>query len=314
MIRAGLGMPLLVLAAQPAQAELPDPVRKMVEAAMESGDPAKVEAVVSVAKQTNPEDEAELDAMKAAFDAHRKELAAKEAEAKEAEIRSAGLLERWRGKGQVGAFQSSGNSDNVGVSVALSLTREGIDWSHRLNASMDYQRSNDVTSREQYMLSYEPRYQINPRLFAYALGQFEKDRFQGFSSRYSASGGLGYKLLDGSGLNLSVKAGPAWRRTDFLTKESESRFAALLGMDFDWAISDRLSLTQDTSLVADAAGSAVAIIDSANTTINLVTGLEAKVSDKLTTRLAYTIEYDSNPPEGAVSTDTLTRFTLVYGF
>src|SRR5690606_13027720 len=124
--------------------------------------------------------------------------------------------------GQVGAFQSSGNSDNVGVSVALSLTREGIDWSHRLNASMDYQRSNDVTSREQYMLSYEPRYQINPRLFAYALGQFEKDRFQGFSSRYSASGGLGYKLLDGSGLNLSVKAGPAWRRTDFLTQESES--------------------------------------------------------------------------------------------
>lgn len=314
MIRAGFAMPLLVLAAEPAQAELPEPVRKMVEAAMESGDPAKVDAIISVAKQTNPEDEAELDTMQAAFDAHRKQLAAKEAEAKEAEIRSAGLLERWKGKGQIGAFQSSGNSDNVGVSVALSLTREGIDWSHRMNASMDYQQSNDVTSREQYMFKYEPRYQINPRLFAFGLAQYEKDRFQGFSSRYAASGGFGYKLFDTDSLELSLQAGPAWRRTDFLSGESESKLAALIGMDFDWAISDRLSLTQNTNVVADAGGSAVAIIDSNNTTINLDTGLEAKVSDKLTTRLAYAVKYNSNPPAGSVSTDTLTRFTLVYGF
>jgi putative salt-induced outer membrane protein len=30
--------------------------------------------------------------------------------------------------------------------------------------------------------------------------------------------------------------------------------------------------------------------------------------------LSYTIDYDSNPPPGAVSTDTLSRFTLVYDF
>ena len=46
----------------------------------------------------------------------------------------------------------------------------------------------------------------------------------------------------------------------------------------------------------------------------LTSGLEATISDGLTTRLSYTVDYDSNPPAGAVSTDTLTRFTLVYGF
>ena len=46
----------------------------------------------------------------------------------------------------------------------------------------------------------------------------------------------------------------------------------------------------------------------------LTTGLEAKVSDGLSTRLSYTVDYDSNPPTGAVSTDTQSRFTLVYGF
>ena len=56
------------------------------------------------------------------------------------------------------------------------------------------------------------------------------------------------------------------------------------------------------------------IFDSANTTINLVTGLDFQVSNRLRSRLSYQVEYDSNPPPGAVGTDTLTRATLIYGF
>ena len=63
-----------------------------------------------------------------------------------------------------------------------------------------------------------------------------------------------------------------------------------------------------------AGGEAVAIIGGRSTSITLVTGLDAKVTNRLTTRLAFTLDYDSNPPTGAVETDTLSRFTLVYGF
>jgi putative salt-induced outer membrane protein len=58
----------------------------------------------------------------------------------------------------------------------------------------------------------------------------------------------------------------------------------------------------------------VLIVDSAATSLKLVSGLEAKVSDRLTTRFSYSVDYNSNPPAGAVGTDTLSRFTLVYGF
>jgi putative salt-induced outer membrane protein len=56
------------------------------------------------------------------------------------------------------------------------------------------------------------------------------------------------------------------------------------------------------------------IFDSANTTVNLVTGLDFRVSNRLRSRLSYKIEYNSNPPAGSVGTDTLTRATLIYGF
>lgn len=306
--------PLLVLAGAPAHAELPEPVRAMIAAAMETGDADTVDAVIGVARTTNPDDAAEIDALKASFDERQRVIAAMQAAEQEVEIRHAGLFDRWSGQGQVGAFQSTGNSSNAGVTAQLELKREGIDWEHNFRASADYRRSNGETDREQFVAAYEPHYQVSNRLFVYALTQYERDRFQGFSGRYTVSGGMGYDLIDTDSLDLSVKAGPTWRRTDLVTGVSESRIAALLGIDFDWRLSDRIKITHDTSAVAESGGSAVAVIDSRNTTLNLVTGLEGKISDSLTTRLSYTVEYDSNPPAGAVSTDTLTRFTLVYGF
>lgn len=306
----------LVLAATavPASATLPEPVRAMIEGAIATGDAAKVRTVVEIAKQTHPADAAEIDALQEDFLARQREIAAAEQARREEKLRSAGLFDNWSGTGQIGAFQSSGNSDNLGATVSLALDRTGVDWQHRLRAAADYQRSNGRTSREQYSASYEPRYQVNSDLFSYALAQYESDRFQGFSSRYSLSGGLGYQVLDGDSLKLSVKAGPSWRLVDYLDGTGESSLGGLAGMDFDWQIAKSLKLTQDANMVADSGGAATVIVDSISTSVLATTGLEAKISDGLTTRLSYMVDYNSNPPPGAVSTDTSTRFTLVYGF
>lgn len=305
---------LLAASAAPADAELSQPVRAMIEAAIASGDAAKVATVVEFARQTNPDDAAEIDALHRAFQEDQVELAAVEQARKEDAIRTAGALENWSGRGQVGAFQSSGNSEDAGATLSLALERTGIDWQHRLRGTVDYQRSNGRTSREQYLAAYEPRYQIDRTLFGYALAQYESDRLQGYSSRYSVSGGLGYKLIDSGEAQLSVKAGPSWRLVRLLDGTSESSLGGLAGLDFDWRMTQRLKFTHDANMVADAGGSSALVVDSNSTSVLLATGVEATISDGLTSRLSYTVEYDSNPPAGAVSTDTLTRFTLVYGF
>jgi len=307
-------IPLACLVATSVHAQLAQPVRDMIEVAIATGDADTVKAVVNVARTTNPQDVTEIDAMFGNFQSAQAEEAAAAAAAEELAVREAGLFDNWSGEGQIGFFQSSGNTDSMGLTAQIALNREGINWEHKFRAAADFRRNNGATDREQFMAVYEPRYQINDRLFAYALGQYERDRFQGFSGRYSFSGGLGYRVIDNDALRLSVKAGPAWRKAQFVNGTSESNIAALAGLDFDWRISNRIKLTQDTNAVADAGGSAVAIVDSNNVTLNFVTGLEGKISDSLTARLSYTVEYDSNPPAGAVSTDTLTRFTLVYGF
>ena len=307
-------LPLVALTAAPLAAELPEPVREMIAAAIATGDAAKVDTLVEIARATNPDDAAEVDAMAAEFRAQQAASAAAAAAEAELALREADIIDNWSGQGQVGAFQSSGNTDAVGLSAQLQLKREGIDWEHNLRAAADFRRSSGVTDREQFSAAYEPRYQISSRVFAYALAQGERDRFQGFSARYALSGGIGYRVLDDEALSLSLQLGPAWRRTQLVSGTAESSIAALAGVDFDWRITDRVKLTQDANAVAEAGGRAVAIIDGQNTSLNLVTGLEGRITDTLTARLSWTMEYDSNPPAGAVATDTMTRFTFVYGF
>lgn len=308
-----LALPALAVS-QPARAELPVPVRAIIDAAIATGDAAKVATVIDLARQTNPDDAEEIAALHEAFLTRQREIAAEAERQALIARREAGVFENWSGRGEIGAFHATGNSQDTGLTAALALERTGIDWQHRLRARADYQRSNGRTSREQYSFAYEPRYRVTPRLFTYALAQAERDPFQGYTSRLSASGGIGYQAIDGEALDLSIKAGPAWRRTNLVGGGGESNIGALAGFDFDWRILPQLTMTQNTDLVAETAGSAVAIIDAANTSVTVATGLEAKVSQSLTTRLAYTVDYNSNPPPGAVSTDTHTRFTLVYDF
>lgn len=300
--------------ASPAAAELPEGARAMIDAAIANGDADDVEAVINSARTAFPDDVAEIDAIFAAYQAEQTELAEAEAAAEEAEIRQAGLFDNWSGEGQIGGFQSSGNTDEIGISAALTLEREGIDWEHRLRLSADYRRQDGATSREQFLAKYEPRYQINDRLFAFGLAQFERDSRQGYSARYSVSGGLGYRVIDTDTMELSVQAGPAYRITEFNDGTSTSRLAALAGLDFDWQLSEAIKLTQDANSTVETGGQALVIIDSSNTSFTATTGLEASITDALRARLSWAIEYDSNPSAGAESTDTLTRFTLIYGF
>ncbi|HAV80096.1 MAG TPA: DUF481 domain-containing protein [Erythrobacter sp.] len=305
---------LLGCAATAAQAELPEGARAMIDAAIASGDERKVATVIGLARSTWPEERSTIDAINDQWKITLAARRAAEAEAEQTALINAGMFDRWSGEGELGAFQSSGNTESVGVAAALRLDREGIDWTHSIRLRADYQRQNGSTSREQFAASYEPRWQFDENIFAYGLAQYERDRIQGFSSRYSVSGGFGYRVIDNPKLKLSLKAGPAYRVTDFTDGTSADRLAGLVGLDFDWQMLDRLKLTQDVEALAETGGEATLIFDGANTTINLVTGLDFRVSNRLRSRLSYKIEYDSNPPAGSVGTDTLTRATLIYGF
>lgn len=300
--------------AVPAQAALPEPVRIMIETAIKSGIDADVQSVAKIAKATNPDDVAEIDAMVAEHRKARAEIAA----AARMKKQEAGFFENWDGEGEIGGFRTTGNTSNTGVSGGLKLDKDAVKWRLKFRAKADYQRSNGVTTRERFQASLEPEYKFDDRFYAYGLGLFERDQIQGFDSRYTISGGLGYSIIKNKDVTLNIKAGPAWRFTDFTDGGSDSSLAGLLGIDFDWRISKTLRLSQDAgaTVLADADGftAATAIFSSATNSFTGTTGLTAKLNGKLSARFSYTIEHETDPPDGRVKTSTQSRASLVYDF
>lgn len=297
---------------------------KLIDTALRSGDKAGLDAVLRYAKQAHPQSAEDIDAQVAAFrtDSSSRQQAAAPAptpapapvvvaqaaepaaaDAKPAEETAAADV-KWSGEGELGAFTSTGNAPGMGLAGGLKLTAEGEDWRVGLLGRADYQETSDVVVREQYRFSLEPNYKFNERGYVYGLGQYEQDRFQGFHSRYSISGGVGYSFLTGDDAQLSVKAGPAWRFTKLVTGMDESVVAGLASVDIKLKITPTIQLSEAAS----------AYVDEERSTLFSVAALDSQLIGKLKARLSYTVQYESTPALGRAPTDTTSRLTLVYGF
>lgn len=300
--------PVAILAAacavpSSATESLPAPVRVMIEEAIRVDDPAKIDAVLEIAKSTYPAAAADIDAMHETYLQRRRSRDAIRNEEASKARRSAGMFELWDGKGELGASRSTGNTSNVGLSLGVTVDRKGIDWEHRLRARIDY-LEDDISKRDQYLIAYSPRYTLRGDHFIYGRAQFESDEFQGYDARYALSGGMGYRLVERPDLKLAIEAGPALRITDTVEGTDEHHISGLGSLDLEWKLAEKLKLTQDAS----------AFVDSGNTTIHSVTALEAGVTDRVAARFSYSVEHETQPIGGTIPTDTLSRFAIVYGF
>jgi len=287
--------PMLLANADPAS--IPPQIKTMIDAAIASGNESEVATIVKYAGNAAPDSK---EAIAKLVDDWKK----KRSDEKTAKLQNASFFDLWSGRAELGGYISTGNSDSQGVSASLALTRDGLDWRQKFKAQIDYQRSLGVTSREHYLLAWEPNWKVDDRSYIYGSAQFESDRFLGYTTRYSVSTGAGYSALKGSRLKLDLELGPAYRATSFTDGETERSLAARGSVDFALKLSKGLQLTQNAS----------AYFERYNSTVTGTTALNAKVVGPLSAQFSYNVQYESMPPEGRVTTDQISRAGLVYAF
>lgn len=279
-----------------AQAEpVPASVAAMIDAA--AGDPAALKTVADIAKKTNPASAAEIDAQVAA-------LGKKAEEARLAKLESQGFTEGWSGEGSIGAFTSSGNTSSTGVALGLKLSKEGVKWKNTLAGAVNYQKDNGVTSQERYFVGYDLNYKFSQRFYALAIVSWERDTFAGYTSRFSESLGLGYKIVDSPKVVWGLEGGPALRQTSYILTGNESDFSGRVATNFVWNIGPTTAFTENASY----------FFGGETNTITSETALTTKLYNSLSARISFFLQNESNPQPGLEATDTTTRFTLVYGF
>ena len=288
----------MLLWATPVPAEappLPEPVRAMVEAAAQTGDKAKIDVVVAFAKQTNKGAEAEIDRIVA-------DIAASKTAERQAQLASAAYFDNWKGRGQLGASHSSGNSEISSVTFGLNLQREGLDWRHRFDAVVDITDNRNGTDQQRILTGYQIDYKFSDRLYSWGRLEYERNREAGIKRRFAESAGFGWRAIDGAPVRWDLEAGPALRQTRF-DSYTENSVAGRGASRFAFKLSGTTQFTNDTAIFVDDAA-----------TINNTAALTSKMFGAVGTRISYNLGWEEEPPAGLKRLDTTTRVTLVYDF
>lgn len=101
-----------------------------------------------------------------------------------------------------------------------------------------------------------------------------------------------------------MEIGPGYRHTAFTDDTVQSSLAGRGSLDFRWRLLPGLSVTQNAS----------AFVQKFNSTVSGTTAVNAKLLGPLSAQLSYYFQYESMPPVGRETTDTISRASLVYSF
>jgi putative salt-induced outer membrane protein len=213
----------------------------------------------------------------------------------------------WSGEGALSAGNTTGNTETSDLGIALKLKRKGDLWSQSGEFAADYGETDGLETKNRLYGAAQVDRKLSDLWSLYGRGTAEKDEFSGFESRYFLGVGAAYVVLDGDTTSWTVQGGPGYKidevratlTTPSTTEESLSFAAA---SRFKHQFNERVALSNDTNVVtADA-----------STQIQNVLALTADIMGNLSARISYDVRHDTDPPAGFESTDTTTRFSLVY--
>lgn len=302
--------------AVPAAGPLPPAMADVLAAVEASHDPRALDALVQYLQQTHPEAQAAISAWALrrsalAWLAEPLPLARRDVKVElpleDPEPLQPALFAmpvKWSGEGELGAFVSTGSAPGSGFVGRLTVVAEKGRWRVATSGRIDYQKTSDEVTRNQIRLTLEPNYKFDDHGYVFGLGQYERDRFQGFIDRYSLSAGLGYNLLEGDGRKLSIKAGPALRVTQPVEGPQEQTLSAVALADLKIRLTPTLNYSQEVSTYFDAV----------RRTYYTLAALDSRLSSKLKARLSYTLQHEAGSGVARTLTDTTSRLTLLYGF
>jgi putative salt-induced outer membrane protein len=222
----------------------------------------------------------------------------------------------WKGQGEAGIVFARGNSDTDTVNVKLGMATEIDKWKHGFGiAALRAANDGDKTA-ERYEAKWQSDYKFTDRDYWWGGVRYEDDRFSGFDYQATATTGYGRKFIDTEKTKFVGEVGLGYRRLatqDVVqvgpplvftpgTTEGDAIARGFLG--YESALTDTTKVINKFTVEAG----------SDNTFASNELALQVKMSEAFALSLGLGVRYNTDPPPGLKSTDTLTTVNLVYAF
>ena len=265
-------------------------------------------AIVDLLREATPQERATIENVaKRLFPAQRPEIDQAVDRIEDDEKTAVGeaqFVDGWSGESSLGASYSSGNNNEWSVSATINMERKGPRWEHDVAIDGLIRNNQGVRTEERLNTSYRGRRDFTGSpWFSFGTLQFEHDLRVGIDTRFTETLGVGFQLINRDALKWEASAGPALRQTKFEDGFSESTLAAFVGTELKWEITDTLTFREKMG----------AVMDKSNSSFSSVTSLTTNVYGRLSGRMSFELNAETDPSTGNDELDTRTLLSLVLG-
>jgi putative salt-induced outer membrane protein len=214
----------------------------------------------------------------------------------------------WKGSLGLAYLGTSGNSETTTFGLDFDAERRATPWGYTFTGRLNRNEDNGVLTAERYMLSGRAVRALSERWELFGSLAGEKDPFAGYDLQVLVGVGATYRMLTGPRHHLSFDGGLSYTDENRIDPNPDVSFlGAILGLNYEWKITDGSSLTQVLVFLPN-------FDDTEDWRLRSETGLTAAVNSWLALRLAYEIRYRNEPVGDAESTDTTSSASVVFRF
>ena len=210
---------------------------------------------------------------------------------------------RLEASGQFAFLDTRGNADTQSLGAGGDLVFRPAPWTYTAKVIFAQTETEDEVSARSFAGLFRASRAINSRLSVYSQYDFLRDVFAGVEQRHIIEGGASYLAVDAPPHRLRFDAGLGY----LYEEQPDDHFDSLtlsLGAAYRLAISSTSELTYEPRFLLPFA-------DSSAWKFGQNIALAAALNSILSLKVAHTVRYSADPPEGFETTDTIMSISVV---
>jgi len=246
----------------------------------------------------------------------------------QAEEVKTGEAPAWKSNVEFGLVSASGNTETTSINGAFGATYEVDVWKHTVSlkslfsTATDTTTDEDTTSAERYIFQGKTDYKLLEDGYAFAVLDYDDDRFSDNDYQTSLALGRGFKFAPSTTSNLDLEVGLGYRQTKkkaYVTVTEVSPLVIVTALFPEETINEsvvRLAANYTADITENSKFEQKLSVEAGeeSTVSKSYTGLSANVADNLALKISLTATHQSEVSAGSESLDTVTAVTLVYNF
>ncbi|MEN8149275.1 MAG: DUF481 domain-containing protein [Planctomycetota bacterium] len=217
----------------------------------------------------------------------------------------------WEIQLDLGAYYTTGNTETRGAALRFNAKRETADTIASAMASYIYSEDRGIRSGNEAIIGLRHDWKFGEDdWYAFAGLNLERDEFENLDLRAQFYGGVGTWLEKTEVRTIKVETAPAptyldywnWNRPD-----DEWVLEWIFTLWSDWKLTDDLLYTQLIQVMPN-------LTHTPEYRSHWVTEFSSPLGDKLTGKLSFIWDYNSNPANGVERHDIKVLLSLVFRF